>query len=533
MSRIFKTISRQVGLKLAVSVVTMTMLVLMISGIIQYRVSSGRLKKALNEQLGQIADRMQGSVAEPLWNMSDEVLKNIIMSEMLEKNVVKVAITEENKKKPLLIYGLDEKMKPSSLKTMPTSFTDEIISTTRAVKRFDKAIGSIEIGVTTKYLNSQLNELVISNILTFAAICALIIAVFVLSNERLFIRHLHAILKQIEIITKGDLSKTMTITTSDEFADIAGSINNMTKSLKEKSNFAASIASGDLSQNLALSSDADTLGIALLKMKDSLGVLLGRISNSSEDVNSSSDTISDNSRSLSESTSSSAASIEQISSSLAEVSKKAKDNTSYVQEVVNAAKNMKSKMDIGNTQMQKMKAAIENIAQSSNKIAKIIKAIDNIAFQTNLLALNAAVEAARAGIHGKGFAVVAEEVRSLSSRSAKAAKETEELISESISRINGGSEAVMHTLATFSGIIDEVDKVTAFVDQIAHASKSQTEGISQINVAINHINGTIQQNASLAKLSASAAEQLEQQSQQLRQLMGQFRGLSASGDYFS
>ena len=92
--------------------------------------------------------------------------------------------------------------------------------------------------------------------------------------------------------------------------------------------------------------------------------------------------------------------------------------------------------------MNELNRAIDEINQSSDKTFKIVKTIDEIAFQTNLLALNAAVEAARAGEAGAGFAVVAQEVRNLALRATGSAKNSAELIEETVSQIRSGAMLV-------------------------------------------------------------------------------------------
>jgi len=182
--------------------------------------------------------------------------------------------------------------------------------------------------------------------------------------------------------------------------------------------------------------------------------------------------------------------------------------------------------------MKRLSEAIDKIKVSSDSTAKIVKTIDEIAFQTNLLALNAAVEAARAGDAGKGFAVVAEEVRNLAMRSADAAKNTANMIEESVKNAEGGVSINQEVLRNLTEINSQVNKVSAVMAEIAAASEQQSQGVEQVNTAVEQMNTVTQQVAANAEESASAAEELSGQSEEMKGMVGAFRLTNASNSTF-
>jgi methyl-accepting chemotaxis protein len=226
--------------------------------------------------------------------------------------------------------------------------------------------------------------------------------------------------------------------------------------------------------------------------------------------------VSSSSQSLAEGASEQAASLEETSSSLEEMSSMTQRNSENAQKANELAKEARTAAERGSSDMQAMSSAMEAIKVSSDDIAKIIKTIDEIAFQTNILALNAAVEAARAGEAGMGFAVVADEVRSLAQRSAQAAKETAAKIEGAIGKTAQGVEISGKVASALNDIVSKARQVDELVAEVANASREQTQGISQINIAVSQMDKVTQSNAANAEESAAAAEELNAQAESMK-----------------
>jgi methyl-accepting chemotaxis protein/methyl-accepting chemotaxis protein-1 (serine sensor receptor) len=235
--------------------------------------------------------------------------------------------------------------------------------------------------------------------------------------------------------------------------------------------------------------------------------------------------VSDSSQSLAQGANEQAASLEETSASTEEINSMARRNTENSQSVAKLLDNAQQKFAETDTSLQHMVTAMNDINASSEKISKIIKVIDEIAFQTNILALNAAVEAARAGEAGMGFAVVADEVRSLAQRCAQAAKDTSGLIEESIRRANEGKTKVDQVAVSFHSIAADADSMKTLADEVHISSEEQARGIGQIAQAITQIEQVTQRAAAGAEEGASAAEELNSQSEVLKSIVAELTTL--------
>jgi methyl-accepting chemotaxis protein len=239
---------------------------------------------------------------------------------------------------------------------------------------------------------------------------------------------------------------------------------------------------------------------------------------------------------LSRRTEEQAASLEKTAASMEELSSTVKqnaDNAKQANQLASAASGIAVK---GGEAVSEVVTTMADINASAKKIEDIISVIDGIAFQTNILALNAAVEAARAGEQGRGFAVVAGEVRNLAQRSASAAKEIKELISDSVSRTAEGTRQVENAGNTMHEIVTSVRRVTDIISEIAAASSEQSAGIEQVNEAVMKMDDMTQQNTALVEEAAAAAESMMEQADELMnavsvfQLEGEMQAKRSSSD---
>ena len=294
------------------------------------------------------------------------------------------------------------------------------------------------------------------------------------------------------------------------------------------------IAEGDLATEV-VTSTGDELGDVAASfeiMRQRVHKVLLEINQGADQVAAGAHNVSDASVALSQGASQQAASVEQLSASIAEIASQTASNAQNAEKANDLTVGTKEKAQLGNEEMQEMLSAMEEINASSANISKIIKVIDEIAFQTNILALNAAVEAARAGQHGKGFAVVAEEVRNLAARSAKAAKETTDMIEGSMAKVETGREIAHKTADALNAIVGDVSSVADIVANIAKASNEQKLALEQINQGVQQVSQVVQANSSTSEEAATASQNLNQQADIMRANVGKFRLSNRGGSFY-
>lgn len=283
---------------------------------------------------------------------------------------------------------------------------------------------------------------------------------------------------------------------------------------------------GDLTDRVSLEGKSGAIASlcdGVNALMDKMTEVIAQVREAGETINTAANEIASGNNDLSSRTEQQASSLEETASSMEELASTVKQNAENAKHANQLAAAASGVAVRGGQVVGNVVTTMADINSSAKKIEDIISVIDGIAFQTNILALNAAVEAARAGEQGRGFAVVAGEVRNLAQRSASAAKEIKDLISDSVSKTAEGTKLVESAGSTMQEIVSSVQRVTDIMGEIAAASSEQSAGIDQVNSSITSMDEVTQQNAALVEEAAAAAESLVEQATSLMDTVGGFK----------
>lgn len=309
---------------------------------------------------------------------------------------------------------------------------------------------------------------------------------------------------------------------NNEIGSMIHSFQRMVDSIHENVEVVKRLAQGDMTVFVNIRSQEDSLGRNLYHLVQSNDFMFAKIIEIAMSVATASQNIANASQMLADTASKQVIAINELNSSTDETRELVTQNGIEVQHATDLSHSILQDMQDSNAKMGLLVKSVDEINKSSQKIANVIKLIDDIAFQTNILALNAAVEAARAGEAGKGFAVVADEVRVLALKSADAANESKQLIEATMRATKDGSQISSEAFDTFQHVVDDLDSIIETVNHISDSSQKQEDAISRIHEQVEFINESITSNLSVNEEAAAASSEMREDARLLEEEMNQF-----------
>ncbi len=308
----------------------------------------------------------------------------------------------------------------------------------------------------------------------------------------------------------------------NEIGSMIQSFQRMVESIHSNVDVVKRLAEGDMTVFVNIRSQEDSLGKHLYHLVQSNDFMFAKIIKIAMSVASASQHIAHASQTLADTATQQVASVNELNDSTDETKALVLQNGVEIQHATELSQSIRQDIHNSNTEMERLVQSVEEIDRSSQKIANVIKLIDDIAFQTNILALNAAVEAARAGAAGKGFAVVADEVRVLALKSAEAANESKSLIEATMLATKEGNRISSEAFKTFQQVVDDLDKITETINSISDSSQKQENAISRIHEQVAFINNSITSTLSMNEEAAAASVEMKEDAKLLEDEMGKF-----------
>lgn len=340
-------------------------------------------------------------------------------------------------------------------------------------------------------------------------------------------------LSEIEVaakeLSKGNLKTQISYYSNDELGQLAKNMRDTIKSLnlyiKNIDQTLTKVSNNDLTTTIDIQyyGDFKSIKSSIINIIESFRDINFKIKDSAERVNLGASQISDASQSLAMGATEQSSAVEELIATVDEVTEQVTKNADNADNVNQISTNSANDIGTCNEYMEKLLKAMSTISQQSQKISNIIKVIDDISTQTNLLSLNAAIEAARAGEAGAGFAVVATEIGKLANESSQAAKDTADLINESLSIINDGSHLADETAEVLSSVVKSSIETSDLVEQISNACNQQAESLHEVLQGIQQISTVVETNSAAAEQTSASSQELLSQSETLVSILGKFK----------
>ncbi|MDD2971815.1 MAG: methyl-accepting chemotaxis protein [Lachnospiraceae bacterium] len=371
--------------------------------------------------------------------------------------------------------------------------------------------------------------LVVVIVLAGAIVLAIMMTITITKSIARPIDEIEGAMRQL---TLGNLDDAeVTYTSKDELGELASSMRQLGDTLKNiigevrdlleqmgQGNFRVSTKMED-----AYVGQYRNILLAMRSINRNLSKTLTEINEASEQVSANAEQVSLGAQALSQGATDQASSIEELQATVTDVSAEVDKNAKSSEAANDMASRVGTEINKSNEEMQEMLTAMNLIAETSNQIRNIINTINDIASQTNLLALNASIEAARAGEMGKGFAVVASEVGNLATQSAEAAKNSTQLIADSLKAVESGKELAYKTADKLADSASKTQELVANIGNISTASIRQADALDQISQAVEQIAAVVEENTATSEESSASSEEMAVQAQLLKELVGKFQ----------
>ncbi|GAK52556.1 methyl-accepting chemotaxis sensory transducer [Candidatus Moduliflexus flocculans] len=452
--------------QLGLMLISLTTLVLVGSGGYQYiQIRKAKLA-GLNHIAKSASERLAENLIAPLWNLEEEAIDNILLSEMNEPEIAEILVKNQEQK---ILYGKIRDSQWIPVNTKDAQALAFPIKHVHDILKLGEFLGTVEVYASDHFLRQELRREMIGIVVLIVILDAILLAGLSLTVQRLLKRPIQELLHIAQAVGRGDLTYHITVRQRNEIGQLA---------------------------------------IAFQEMVDRLEATLRDVKSAADTVAAGSAQMSSSAAQISEGATEQAAAAEQVSSSMEEMAaniRQSADNAIETNQLANKAA----------VDTRQSGEAVKEAVSAMQQISKKIAIIEDISRQTRMLSLNATIEAARAQESGKGFAVVAAEVRALAERSQTAAREITDLAQAGVVIAERAGDMLTELVPT-------IQKTAELVQEIAASAKEQDAGAAQINNAIQQLDHITQENAASTEEIASTSEQFTHQAEQLLQVIGFF-----------
>jgi methyl-accepting chemotaxis protein len=404
----------------------------------------------------------------------------------------------------------------------------------KATQNIELALNKIEQAATERIRLTSGMCLVILVVVLLVVVIAVVVSIYIVKIlTKAIVPPMAAIEKvAIQVGTTGDLELSEelcdrfgnnTEEDKDEIAATCMAFSKLIHRIIEVGKVLESIGKKDLTAEIVMLSDKDSMGRSLQSMIQELNAFMRQLYGAANEVTKSSESISIGSQSLAQMATEQSAAIDEIILAVHDVDVQVTQNSDISSQAAEYGNQISGAAREGTVKIQKMIGAVEESNRAVAEIEKVIQVINDIAFQTNLLALNASIESARAGEQGKGFAVVAGEVRGLARKSAEAVKDTSSLITSSIEKSKLGLQISMEASKNFQEIIEGIDEMSRSIGRIAEQAGVSMSSTSNVRSAIHSVAEAVQENAATSEESAAASEELTALAVEMHNMVSWFK----------